>query len=178
MRSNDHRDRISRSSCERNPTRRRLRSLNSELPVNFRTLQQIFSSSLDRRRFILVIFAAFAAVALALAVMGVYGVMAYAVAERTRELAIRISLGAQSGDVLRLVMGGGLKLALAGVALGLAGAFALTRVIAALLFGVSPTDIMTFAGVALLLTFIALLACWVPARRATKVDPMIALKYE
>jgi putative ABC transport system permease protein len=155
-----------------------VQALNSDLPVNFRTLQQIFSSSLDRRRFSLVIFAAFAFVALSLAVMGVYGVMAYSVAERTRELAIRISLGAQSGDVLRLVMGGGLWLALAGVALGLAGAFALTRVIAALLYGVSPTDIMTFAGVALLLTFIALLACWLPARRATKVDPMIALKSE
>jgi putative ABC transport system permease protein len=158
--------------------RQTVQALNSELPVNFRTLQQIFSSSLDRRRFSLVIFAAFAAVALALAVMGIYGVMAYAVAERMRELAIRISLGAQNRDVLRLVMGGGLRLALAGVGLGLAGAFALTRVIAALLYGVSPTDIMTFAVVALLLTFVALVACWIPARRATKVDPMIALKSE
>jgi putative ABC transport system permease protein len=153
-------------------------ALNSELPVSFRTLEQIFFSSLDRRRFSLVIFAAFAAVALALAVMGIYGVMSYAVAERTRELAIRISLGAQNRDVFRLVMGGGLRLALAGVGLGLAGAFALTRVIAALLYGVSPTDLMTFAGVALLLSFVALLACWIPARRATKVDPMIMLKYE
>jgi putative ABC transport system permease protein len=158
--------------------RQTVRSLNSELPVNFRTLQQIFSSSFDQRRFSLVIFAAFAAVALALAVMGIYGVMAYAVAERTRELAIRISLGAQTGDVLRLIMGGGLRLALAGVVLGLAGAFALTRMIAALLYEVSPTDIMTFAVVALLLTSVALVACWIPARRATKVDPMIALKYE
>ncbi|MBO0798028.1 MAG: FtsX-like permease family protein, partial [Blastocatellia bacterium] len=106
------------------------------------------------------------------------GVMAYAVTERSRELAIRISLGAEAGDVLRLVIGGGLKLALAGVALGLAGAMALTRLIAALLYGVSPTDVMTFSAVVLLLTLVALLACWIPARRATKVDPMIVLKYE
>jgi putative ABC transport system permease protein len=155
-----------------------VRALNSELPVSFRTLQQIFSSSLDRRRFSLVIFAVFAAVALALAVMGIYGVMAYAVAERKRELAIRIALGAEKSDLFSLVIGGGLKLALAGIGLGLIGAFALTRVIAALLFGVSATDLMTFAAVAALLTFVALLACWVPARRATKVDPMIMLKSE
>jgi putative ABC transport system permease protein len=158
--------------------RQTVQALNSELPVNFRTLEQIFSSSLDRRRFIMVIFAAFAFAALSLAVMGVYGVMAYAVAERTRELAIRLSLGAQNRDVLRLVLGGGLRLALAGIALGLAGSFALTRVIAALLYGVSPTDIMTFAVVALLLMLVALVACWIPARRAMKVDPMIALKSE
>ncbi len=158
--------------------RQTVQSLNSELPVNFRTLQQIFSSSLDRPRFSLVIFAAFAAVALTLAVMGIYGVMAYTVAERRRELAIRISLGAENRDVFRLIIGGGLRLALAGVALGLAGAFALAHAISAMLYGVNPTDLMTFAAVALLLMFVALLACWIPARRATKVDPMIALKSE
>jgi putative ABC transport system permease protein len=158
--------------------RRTVQSLNSELPVNFRTLQQIFSSSLDRPRFSLVIFAAFAAVALTLAVMGIYGVMAYAVAERRRELAIRISLGAENRDVFRLIIGGGMRLALAGVALGVAGAFALARMLSAMLYGVSPTDIMTFSAVALLLTLVALLACWIPARRATKVDPMVALRWE
>jgi ABC-type antimicrobial peptide transport system permease subunit len=115
---------------------------------------------------------------LALAAVGIYGVMAMAVAERTRELAIRISLGAQRSDVLRLVLGRGLRLALAGVAIGLAGAFALTRVIAALLYGVSATDPLTFGLIAALLVVVALLACWIPARRATKVDPMIALRTE
>jgi putative ABC transport system permease protein len=153
-----------------------VRALNSELPVSFRTLQQIFSSSLDRRRFSLVIFSAFAAVAIALAVMGVYGVMAYAVAERTKEIGVRMALGATVGDVLKLVLGQGGKLIAAGATLGVIGSLLLTRLLASLLYGVSATDPTTFAGVALLLVGVALLAALVPARRATKVDPMIALR--
>jgi len=151
-------------------------ALNSELPVSFRTLQQIFSSSLDQRRFSLVIFAVFAAVALALAVMGIYGVMAYAVAERTKEIGVRMALGATVGDILKLVIGQGGKLIAVGVTLGVAGSLFLTRLLASLLYGVSATDPLTFAVIALLLTAVALLACYVPARRATKVDPLIALR--
>jgi ABC-type antimicrobial peptide transport system permease subunit len=155
---------------------RTVRALNSELPVSFRTLQQIFSSSLDQRRFSLVIISVFAAVAIALAVMGVYGVMAYAVAERTKEIGVRMALGATVGDVLKLVMGQGGKLIAAGATLGVIGSFLLTRLLASLLFGVSATDPTTFAGVALSLVGVALLAALVPARRATKVDPMVALR--
>ena len=157
---------------------RTVRALNSELPVSFRTLQQIFSSSLDQRRFSLVIISVFAAVAIALAVMGVYGVMAYAVAERTKEIGVRMALGATVGDVLKLVMGQGGKLIATGVTLGVIGSLLLTRMLASLLYGVSATDPTTFASVALSLVVVALLAALVPARRATKVDPMVALRCE
>jgi putative ABC transport system permease protein len=158
--------------------RQTVRALDAELPVNFRTLREIFSSSLDHRRFSLIVFAVFAAVALALAVMGIYGVMAYAVAERTREIGVRVALGATVGDILRLVMGQGGRLIAVGVMLGVAGSLALTRLLASLLFGVSATDPLVFAAVALLLAAVAVLACYVPARRAAKVDPMIALRCE
>jgi len=153
-------------------------SLNRDVPVNFRTLAQIFSSSLDQRRFSLSLFGVFAAVALLLAALGIYGVTAYAVTQLVSEIGVRIALGAQVGDVLRLIIWQGMKFALIGIAIGLAGALALTRLIAHLLFNVSATDPLTFFGAAALLIGVALLACWIPARRATKVDPMVALRVE
>jgi predicted permease len=155
-----------------------VRSLNRDVPTNFRTLDQIFSSSLDNRRFSLVVFGGFAVAALLLAALGVYGVTSYAVTQRTQEIGIRIALGARVADVLRLVIGEGMKSVLLGILIGLGGAFALTRLIEHLLFGVSAADPPTFAAVTALLTSVGLLACYLPARRATKVDPMVALKYE
>lgn len=155
-----------------------LQSLSRDVPAEFRTLAQVFSSSLDNRRFSLVLFGVFAVVALLLAALGIYGVTSYAVTQRTPELGVRIALGAQGRDILRLVIGQGMKVVLIGVALGLAGAFALTRLIANLLFAMSATDPLTFAGIAVLLLFVALLACYVPAQRATRVDPMVALRHE
>jgi predicted permease len=152
--------------------------LRADVPLSFRTLHEVFSASLDQRRFSLVIFGAFAIVALLLAAMGVYGVMSYAVTQRTHELGIRLALGAQTGDVLRLIIGRGLRLASAGVALGLLAALAAMRLLAKLVYGVSPTDALTFAIIAVMLLLVALVACWIPARRATKVDPMIALRSE
>jgi len=153
-------------------------SLNRDVPVNFRTLAQIFSSSLDQRRFSLSLFGVFAVVALLLAALGIYGLTAYAVTQRVPEIGLRIALGAQVGDVLRLIIGQGMKFVLIGVTIGLAGALALTRLIAHLLFNVSATDPLTFSVITALLIGVALLACWIPARRAAKVDPMIALRCE
>jgi putative ABC transport system permease protein len=158
--------------------REAVNSLNPELPMSFRTLEQVFSSSLDQRRFSLVIFAAFAAVALALAVMGVYGVMSYAVTQRTQEIGIRIALGAQARDVIKLVVLKAMALTAIGIAIGVAAAYALTRLMESLLYGVSATDPVTFLVVPVLLAGAALAASYIPARRATRVDPVIALRYE
>ena len=155
-----------------------VRTLNSDVPTSFRTLGQVFSSSLDNRRFSLVIFGGFACAALLLAALGIYGVTSYAVTQRTQEIGIRIALGARARDVLRMVIGQGMKSVLLGIAIGLGGALALTRLITHLLFGVSATDPLTLTAVTLLLASVALLACYLPARRATKVDPMEALRYE
>jgi putative ABC transport system permease protein len=124
------------------------------------------------------LFAIFAVIGIVLAAVGIYAVMAYSVSQRTQEIGIRMALGAQQHAVLKLVLGQGLKLAAIGVLIGLAGSFAITRVMAKLLIGVQPTDPATFIAVALLLTTIALLACYLPARRATRVDPMLALRSE
>ena len=154
-------------------------ALNKTQPVfNVQTMEQIVSQSVAPRRFSMLLLSVFAVVALILASIGIYGMMSYAVAQRTREIGLRMTLGAQRGNVLRLVIGQGMKLVIVGVVLGLVAAIALTRTMKSLLFGVSATDPETFIGIALLLTIVALLACWIPARRATKVDPIVALRYE
>ena len=142
------------------------------------TMRQRLSAEFDKPRRHLLLLVAVAAVALFLAAVGIYGVMSYAVSQRIREIGIRITLGANTTDILKSVVRSGLRLTFVGVAIGLAGAFALTRVISSLLYEVSPADPMTFAYVALLLVGIALAASYIPARRATKIDPMEALRYE
>ncbi|HKG58481.1 MAG TPA: ABC transporter permease [Pyrinomonadaceae bacterium] len=141
-------------------------------------LDQLVAKSLGQRRFTLMLMVLFGAIALVLSAIGIYGVMAFAVTQRTQEIGIRMALGASAIDVLRMVVGSGMFLALIGVVAGLIGAFALTRLMASLLFGVSPTDVVTFGLVTAGLLMVALLACYIPARRATKVDPLVALRYE
>jgi len=154
-------------------------ALNKTQPVfNVRTMEQIVSQSVAPRRFSMLLLSVFAVVALILASIGIYGMMSYAVAQRTREIGLRMTLGAQRSNVLRMVIGQGMKLVIVGVGLGVVAAIALTRTMKSLLFGVSATDPETFIGIALLLTIVALLACWIPARRATKVDPVVALRCE
>ncbi|MFL6306845.1 MAG: ABC transporter permease [Candidatus Sulfotelmatobacter sp.] len=155
-----------------------LQEMNPETPANFRTFQQVYSASLGSRRFNLILIAFFGIVALLLATAGVFGVMAYSVSRRTREIGVRVALGARSRDVLTMILSQGMRTILIGLAIGLLGSLALTRTLASFLFGISATDPLTFAGVIALLIVAALLACYIPARRATKVDPMVALRYE
>ncbi|HKQ77449.1 MAG TPA: ABC transporter permease [Blastocatellia bacterium] len=159
--------------------RKSIHALDPDAPIhNVATMRQLVSASVAQRRFTLLLIAVFAAVALLMAAIGLYGVTAYSVTQRAKEIGVRVALGARRADVLRLVVAQGLRLVALGVALGLMSALALTRLMKKLLFEVSATDPVTFAGIALLLALVALLACWLPARRATKVDPMIALRCE
>jgi len=155
-----------------------IRSLDPQVPLSVLTLDQVFSSSLDQRRFSLVIFGVFGATALLLAALGIYGVTSYAVAQRTQEIGIRMALGARMSDVLNLVLRNVMSQVLIGTVVGLAGAYAVTRVMSNLLFEVAPTDLATFAVVPGVLIVVALVAGFVPARRATKVDPLVALRSE
>lgn len=141
-------------------------------------MENVVSDSLAQRRFAMQVVGLFGLLAMILAGIGIYGVMAYSVSQRTREIGIRIALGASRGTILRWVLRQGMTLIVVGVSLGLVGAFALTRLLRSLLFGVAPTDLVTYVSLAALLALVALLACYIPARRATKVDPLVALRYE
>ena len=159
--------------------RRELTGVDQDQPLyNVRTMEQVMAESIARRRFNMLLITIFASVGLILAVVGVYGVISYSVTQRTHEIGIRLALGAQSKDVLKLVVKHGMASVFIGMSVGLVGAVTLTRVMESLIFGVSTTDPVTFTAVTALLTLVALLACYIPARRATKVDPMIALRYE
>ncbi|HEX5965431.1 MAG TPA: ABC transporter permease [Pyrinomonadaceae bacterium] len=152
--------------------------LRSDVPISFATLDEVVASSFDARRFSLTLFAVFGGVALLITVIGLYAMLSYLVTERTREVGIRMALGARRANVLVLVIAQGLRLALLGIAVGLVGAWALTRLMSSLLFGVTPTDTVTLLCVVLTLAIVALVACYLPAFRATKVDPLVALREE
>jgi predicted permease len=151
---------------------------NEQVIFGAQTMDSVIADSVASQRFSMVLLAVFAVLALALAALGIYGVISYVVGQRTHEIGIRMALGAQPRDILRLIFGSGGKLAGLGVAIGLAAALGLTRFMAALLYGIGATDPLTFVGVALLLTVVALSACYVPARCASRVDPNVALRYE
>jgi predicted permease len=154
-------------------------SMDTSLPLyDVKTMDQYVGESVAQPRFNMILLIIFAALALGLTIVGIYGVMAYTVSQRTHEIGIRMALGAQRSEVMRLVLGNGIKLALAGIVAGIAMALALTRLLAALLFGISTYDPLTLAGVAFLLVAVAALACYIPALRAARVDPMVALRYE
>lgn len=159
--------------------RREVRAADPDMPVYaVRSIDEIVAAALGRQRFTMILLGAFASVALFLSAVGIYGVTSWMTSLRTREIGIRRALGAGRGDVLKLIISRGMKVSLIGVTIGLAGAMGLTRLMTSLLYGVSATDPLMFAGVALLLALVALVACYIPARRATKVDPLIALRYE
>ncbi len=141
-------------------------------------MEQVIEQSTARQSFNMLLMSIFAGSALLLAVIGIYGVMAYLVVQRTREIGIRMALGAPRSNILKIVLGSGAELAVTGIGIGIAAGFALTRFLSGMLFGIRPADPMTFALVPLGLLAVALLACYIPARRAIKVDPMVALRYE
>jgi putative ABC transport system permease protein len=153
--------------------------LDASVPIfQLKTMSDVVGDSLVRPRFLSLLLGSFSVIALLLAAVGIYGVMAYSVSQRTQEIGVRVALGATTKNVLSMVIGQGLKLTVVGLAVGLTGSFLLSRVMASLLFEISPTDPLTFAIVGVGLAAVALLACFVPARRAAKVDPMVALRYE
>jgi putative ABC transport system permease protein len=152
--------------------------LPNEPVAEIASMEQLLARSLSRARFSMLLLSIFAGLALTLAAVGIYGVMAYAVAQRTREIGVRLALGAQPRDVLGMVLLGGSKLAGFGIVLGLVGALILNRLLRNQLYGVSAHDPLTYIGVALLLGMVGLAACYLPARRATRVDPLVALRYE
>ena len=159
--------------------RKEVMAVDPDQPVsNIQTMEQLMAASITRPRFVMLLLGLLSLIALVLAAVGIYGLMSYSIVERTHEIGIRMALGAQEADVLRMVVGQGLKLIAVGLFIGVAGAFLLTRLMSSLLYGVSAVDPLTFGAVSLLLTLVALLACYVPARRATRVDPMVALRYE
>jgi putative ABC transport system permease protein len=158
---------------------RTVSEVDKDLPITeVATLDDVLGREASTRRFNALLFSVFAALALVLAVTGVYGVLSYSVSQRTHEVGIRMALGAGRSDVLRLFIGQGMRLVLLGLVIGLGGAFALTRLMSSLLFGVSSTDVATFVVVAVGLTLVGIFACYLPARRATRVDPLVALRYE
>jgi putative ABC transport system permease protein len=159
--------------------RAQIRDLDGALPVaNIMSMEDLMSADRARPRFLTLLLTLFSAVSLSLAALGIYGVISYLVAQRTNEIGLRMALGAQSSDVLKLIGGTGVKLTLAGTVLGAIGAIALTRFLSGLLFGVSSMDPLTFLAMAATLGLVTLFACYVPAKRASKVDPLIALRYE
>jgi putative ABC transport system permease protein len=159
--------------------RRAVWEIDKDQPVsNISTMDEILSESVTSQRFSMLLLAIFAGLAMVLAAVGIYGVMSYSVAQRRGEIGIRMALGAQKVDVLKLTVGEGLKLVVIGIGVGLIGAFLLTRLMSSLLFGITATDPLTFAAISLVLVAVALIASYVPARRATKVDPLVALRYE
>ena len=159
--------------------RQQVKQIDPDQPIySIRTMDEIRSESVSGERLNLTLLSLFAGIALVLAMVGIYGVMSYSVTQRTHEIGIRMAIGAQPRDVFKMIIGHGMLLAGVGVVSGLVGAFALTRLMASMLFGVEPTDPVTFASIALLLTGVALLACYIPGRRATKVDPVVSLRYE
>ena len=161
------------------PIRHTNRRMSSQQVIyGVQTMEGLISDSLAARRFAMILLGVFAVLALVLASVGIYGVIAYVVGQRTQEIGIRMALGAQRNDVLRLILWQGTRLALLGICIGIVGALALTRLMTKLLYGVSATDPLTFAGLALILAAVAIAACCLPARKAMRVDPMVALRYE
>ena len=159
--------------------RQAVKAIDPDQPIySPRTMGDIRAESVAPERLNLTLLGIFAGIALVLAIVGIYGVMSYSVTQRTHEIGIRMAIGAQRRDVFKMILGQGMKLALIGIGIGLVGAFALTRLMASMLFGVEPTDATTFGAISALLTVVALLACFLPGRRATRVEPTVSLRYE
>jgi putative ABC transport system permease protein len=157
---------------------REIRSVDPDAPIYVQPMEFRLQSSLAGRRFNTILLGIFAAAALLIAAVGIYGVISYSVSQRTREIGIRMALGAQRGNVLQLVVGQGFKLVVLGLGIGVVASLALTRVLSSFLFGITASDPVTFTAVSLLLAGVALLACYIPAHRAAKVDPLVALRHE